>query len=358
MNNLYNPTLLATAITATLCLGIGNASALETSIYGVGHVSADNNNDGTDSQWYIASNSSRLGVKGSQKLSDNINAIFQYESGVDLTGRGTNDGNGPGTENNLFTTARDSFVGLSGDIWGKVFAGRYGVLNQWVYDYNLFADQVGDLGNIWGGTGLPGRDNGMVIYGSPNWGGFGGELSYIPESGTKNGDTTIVKLNFGTGGFKVGGAYSSVGLGNENPELKNSRKVGALTGSYGGESFSVGGGWQSETDMGGIPGNDRDSFTVGGSFSFGKSTLKAQYTDSSSDVSSDFDATQFAVGWDYALFNSTTVYLAYAKTDNNSLADFKANNWGHGQAVTPELGKDPSSVSLGLVYKFDVNLIK
>ncbi|NIA02738.1 MAG: porin, partial [Planctomycetia bacterium] len=92
MKQLHNSSLLATAVAATLCLGAGNAAALEVNLYGVGHVSADNNNDGTDSQWYIASNSSRLGLKGSQKLSDNINAIFQYESGVDLTGRGTNDG--------------------------------------------------------------------------------------------------------------------------------------------------------------------------------------------------------------------------------------------------------------------------
>lgn len=357
MNQSYNSSLLATAVAATLCLGIGNAAALEVSLYGVGHVSGDSNNDGNDTQGYIASNSSRLGLKGSQVLSDHLNALFQFESGVDLTGRGTNDGNGSGSENNLFTTARDSFVGLGGDNWGKVIGGRLGILNQWLYDYNLFADQVGDLGNIWGGTGLPGRESGVIAYGTPNWGGFDGMVTYEPESGTEDGDTTVVKLNFGTGGFKVGGAYSSVGLGND-PVLKDSRTVGAITGSYSADNFSVGGGWQSESDMGGVPGNDRDSYTVGGSYSFGKNTIKAQYTDSSSDVSSDFDASQIGVGWDYSLFKSTTVYVAYSKTDNNSLANFTANNYGHGQAVTPAPGEDPSSFSIGVVYKFDVGLVK
>jgi len=53
--------------------------------------------------------------------------------------------------------ARDSFLGLRSHDYGSIQFGRVGGLNQWLYDYNLFADQVGDLGNIWGGDGLPGR---------------------------------------------------------------------------------------------------------------------------------------------------------------------------------------------------------
>ncbi|MCA1803907.1 MAG: hypothetical protein LC646_00740 [Xanthomonadaceae bacterium] len=39
--------------------------ALELNVYGVGHISADRVDDGSDDQNHVASNSSRLGVRGS-----------------------------------------------------------------------------------------------------------------------------------------------------------------------------------------------------------------------------------------------------------------------------------------------------
>jgi len=345
---------LTTVVAAALCLGAGNASALGLNIYGVGHLSLDSNDDGSTSQLYIASNSSRLGFKGNHDLANDMKIIFQYESGVDLTGRGTNDGNGPGTSNNLFTTARDSFVGLS-DGFGTVMSGRLGVLNQWLYDFNLFADQVGDLGNIWGGTGLPGRANGMLAYATPEFGkGFDGLLAYIPENGVEDGDSLLVKLNYKTGDLKLGVGYTSVGQGTGNPE----HTAAAITVSYGMKKLTLGGGYQTESDMGGTSGNDRNSYTIGASYGVGNSgTVKAQYTTSDADAT-DADATQIAVGYDHELDKAATVYIAYASTDNDPNASFTANNYGHGQAVTPLAGNDPLSISIGVVYKFDVGLAK
>ncbi len=73
------------------------ARALNVSIYGVGDLSADSINTGTNSSGYIHSNSSRLGFKGSEDIGNGLTALFQYESGVDLTGQGTGDGNGGAT---------------------------------------------------------------------------------------------------------------------------------------------------------------------------------------------------------------------------------------------------------------------
>ena len=153
------------------------AWALDLSVYGVGHLSYDGIDTGTDSSSYLHSNSSRLGFKADHDLGRGLSAFVQYESGVDLTGNGTGDGNGgcgTGTSCNgqIFTRARDSFVGVKGN-FGTVKFGRLGVLNQWVYDYNLFGDQVGDLGNIWGGDGtVPGRSNNAAQYSTPDFGGF------------------------------------------------------------------------------------------------------------------------------------------------------------------------------------------
>jgi predicted porin len=288
-------------------------------------------------------------------------AIFQYESGVDLTGNGTGDGNGPGDNGigGIFTRARDSFVGVKGN-WGQVVFGRLGGLNQWVYDYNLFADQVGDLGNIWGGTGLPGRVNHVIQYATPNLGGFTGALTYTPDQGTNDSDAWVAKLNYGMAGFKVGGAYASFGQDAPLGIPLSDWKVRAITASYGSSLFSVGGGWQRETDILGLSGVDRTSYTVGGSFNTGDfGAFKVQYSRAGSiDPLPDSKGHQWAVGYDYNLFKSTTVYIAYARTSNGLLSPgYASYNYGHGDQGVPALGAgaDPSALSVGLVYKFDAS---
>lgn len=328
--------------------------ALEMNLYGVGHLSADSVDDGTNSGTYVASSSSRLGFRGNHDLGNGMKAVFQLESGLDLTGQGANDGNGPTATGNssIFTAARDSYAGIAGG-FGMVIAGKLGGLNQWLYDYNLFGDQVGDLGNVWGASGLPGRVSDAVHYRMPDISGFSLGLSYVPdENTTVTRDAMIAKADYATGGLKIGGAYARLG---QDPG--NDWVVTAVTASYDFAQFSVGGGLQNETDIGGISGADRRSYTVGASMKLGANgTLKAQYAVSNYDAA-DSDSSQVAVGYDHTLNQYTTVYVAYAKVTNDNLATITANNWGHGDAVTPAAGKDPSALSLGVVVKFDGSLL-
>ena len=345
--------LISAAMMAALYLAPASVMALELDVYGVAHLSADSNDDGYNSSIYVASNSSRLGFKGHQDLGNDLSVLFQYESGVDLTGRGTNDGNGPGTANNLFTTSRDAYVGLSSN-FGTVTAGRMGILNQWVYDFNLFADQVGDLGNFWGSTGIPGRDNGVLAYATPDLGnGFDALVAYVPENGKDGEDNLVVKLNYSDFGLKLNGAYARLGQG----PVKSEHNVAAIIASYNMGGFTLGGGYQTEFDIEGTSGNDRDSYTVGFSYQVIKNgVIKAQYSYSTVDTLNG-DAGQIAVGYDHALGKATTLYLAYARTDNEANAKFTANNYGHGQAVNPFAdGSDPFSFSIGLVHKFNASL--
>ena len=355
----FRKTFLATAI-ASLGLCAGSASALEMNLYGTGHLSLDSSDDGQSSQLYLASNSSRLGFRGDHALSDGVKVIFQYESGVDLTGRGVNDGNGGGNDNanSLFTTARDAWLGVSGR-FGTVQSGRLPGLNQWVYDYNLFADQVGDLGNIWGATGIPARANGVVAYTTPaNDLGLSAALSYQPESGNEKQDgmSLVVKYDY-QDVLELGAAYASIGEGLTGAGAsKPDHTVAALTVGFEKGGFTVGGGYQTESDIGGSAGEDRDSYTLGASFTMGEmGVIKAQYTSSSSD-SGTYDGSMYAIGYDYHYDKHTTVYVAYASTSNDPGASFTANNYGHGQTVVPGIGDDPASLSFGLVYSFDTSL--
>jgi len=340
-----------------------NVSALDMNIYGVGHVSFDNNDDGSNSYSTFASNASRLGFSGNHDIGKGLTAIFQYESGVDLSGRGDgNDGNGglDDTSGQFFTRARDSWVGMKGD-FGQVVIGRVGGLNQWLYDYNLFADQVGDLGNIWGGSGLADRIDGALMYSIPSMSGFDLSLSYSPEYSTaqdKTSSYTVVKANYATGDLKLSLGVMSQPVFNGGTNTYNDHGVTAFIASYDMGNISLGLGMQSESDVGGVSGSDRDSQMFGASFQIGDGAIKAQYSVAEYDGSSDTKGSQISVGYDHSLNKSATIYVVYSGVSNDAAASYTANNYGHGQASSVAAGGDPNTISVGLVFKFDNKIVK
>lgn len=350
-----NTKILVAALAAGAAISTP-AVALDLSIYAVGHLSADNIDTGADTSGYIHSNSSRLGFKGSHDLGNGLSVLFQYESGVDLTGKGTGDGNGgANSSGQIFTRTRDSFVGVKGG-FGTALIGRVGGLNQWLYDYNLFGDQVGDLGNLWGGDGLPGRIDHAVQYISPDLSGFNVGVTYAPDQGVNDTNVSVIKGNYVNGGLKVGAAYLNAGGG----VGKNDHKATAITASYDLGAFNVGGGWQNETDIGGVSGADRNKYTLGAAAKVGSNgTVKAQYVRAGEmDNTPNTSASQWAVGYDHAWDKNTTLYVAYAKTNNGTASAFSAYNYGHGDQGAPAIvnGNDPSAISVGIVYKFDANV--
>lgn len=329
------------------------AHAGEVLVYGLGHVSADNVDDGQTSSYYVASNSSRLGLSGSYRLSPSLEVIFQYETGVDLTAQGFNDGNGDAnSQGQILTKGRDSYVGLSGN-FGKVLIGHIPALDQWANDYNLFADQVGDLGNLWEGSGIPGRLDNVIYYQAPTFSGANVALSYVPEEGKEDSDNLIIKGNYEFSGLKMGVAYASIGQGDV---ILQKHRAMALTFGYDFERFSIGGGFQAEHDIAGVSGVDRDSYNVGVKVQIGQQgVLKSQIAISSGDQNNS-DARQIAIGYDYLYDKNTTLYIAYAQTDNDENVNFSVNGKGHGDKIVPFMGKDPSALSIGIVAKFDLTL--
>lgn len=332
------------------------AWALNLSLYGVGHLSYDSINNGTQTSQYIHSNSSRLGFKGSDDIGNGLAVIFQYESGVDLTGNGTGDGNGGApSSGQIFTTARDSFIGLKGG-FGSVVMGRLPALNQWLYDYNLFADQVGDLGNIFGGDGLAGRVDHAVSYHTPVVHGLSLALTNVPKQGTRNSEYNIAKVNYTVNGFKLGGVYGRFGNGGN----WSTSDITAITGSYSHGMFNFGGGWQRETNVGSAHNQDRNLYTFGAALKISNSdTAKFQYAKAANlSGTSNTSASQFAVGYDHNLDKLTTLYVAYARTNNAAAASFSAYDYGHGNQGVPAIaaGGNPWVISVGIVYKFNDGL--
>jgi predicted porin len=242
--------------------------------------------------------------------------------------------------------------------FGSIQFGRVGGMNQWLYDYNLFADQVGDLGNVWGGDGLPGRLDNAVEYITPTLSGFRLSLIYVPDEGGHNQHDEVVKADYAMSGFKLGAAYAKFGVGVAGlPSLE----AGAVTASYELDSFNVGGQFQHVKNIGGRSGADRNQATFGAAVKLGNATLKAQYT-WSGELSgvSDSGARQMVAGLDYNLGKTTVVYFAYARTNNSANNAYSPFDYGHGDQGVPAIldGKNPTAFSLGLIYKFDVSLMR
>ena len=91
----------------------------------------------------VATNGSRLGIKGSENLGNGLTALFQYESDVKFD------------EGGALGTARDSFVGLAGGFGKVTLANLSGISRSLasVLDVNAGADGIGSNYAILGKAG-------------------------------------------------------------------------------------------------------------------------------------------------------------------------------------------------------------
>ena len=116
--------IIAIAVAATMAAPAAVMAAPTT--YGNVHLSlnaADNDVDGADNNLKISSNTSSIGVKGSEDLGDGMKAIYKIEFGVNIDDKPTVDPDGSaGTSGNGLLNARDQFVGLKAG-WGTVKLG-------------------------------------------------------------------------------------------------------------------------------------------------------------------------------------------------------------------------------------------
>jgi predicted porin len=205
---------LALAVAAALT-GFGSAAYADTTLYGSARVSVDYNDvsapegvredeDFYQSNWDVFNNASRLGVRGEEDLGGGLAAIYQYEFGVDVT-EGTS-----GLNSN-----RPKWVGLKGSSWGSVTLGT-----QWTPYYNVIGigdvfnsskvfSSVSQIGNVnpsapvlntYLGNTFGLRMDNSLIYTTPNWSGFSGQVMLVMNGECPPTDPqTPGELRYGTG---------------------------------------------------------------------------------------------------------------------------------------------------------------
>lgn len=384
---------LASAVSAPAFADNSNVT-----IYGVANVSYDLVNIGSGttlangtvpvngfSPNKVSSNTSRLGLKGSEDLGDGLSAIWQIESLIQIDNSGA--GNGLAT--------RNTFAGLSSNAVGTVLLGRHDTpYNLSTRKLDLFGDTIGDNRSILGGgrataantapaaaaatvgASFDGRQPDVVAYISPSLSGFTGAVAYVAgaegqtlatqskgsawsAAGWYNQDALYASLayevhNIGNAPGTVGNAAVAAGTLKESAwKLGVSYKFDALTANFAYEHIS--------DDFGAAGANalGHNAYYLGGKYAFGNDAVKLAYSRAGSNATANTGANQVSVGFDHGLSKRTTVYAQYTRLSNDSAGvytTFSATNATGSPAnltvAQTGFGARLSAFSLGLKHSF------
>ena len=196
-----NKKLVAVAVAAVLAAPLAaQAQTANVTLYGRLNLTLEyiDANGSNPSVQRLSSNSSRLGVRGTESLGGGLNAIFQIESSI------SGDAGG-GT-----LAARDTFVGLQGS-WGTVrfgnFLAPYDDMHPIFGNVPTYTTSIMSTAAIWAqGTsaksagGFDARLGNSLRYDTPNISGFVGSAQVSLESENPVTDPYI---------FSIGGVYNN-----------------------------------------------------------------------------------------------------------------------------------------------------
>lgn len=224
--------LLASAVAA---LSVSAANAAPT-VYGKAYLTVDASNAKATSKSGLVqtkedtnekglnSNSSRIGLKGSEALTANTDVVYQLEYGVAIdNGRA-----------NQFTS-RDTYLGLAHKQYGTLLAGRLTAIDDNVdFASALEGNNVGDIGPTFNAP----RANNAFAYVSPEYNGAQFLAMYAfdrdtDEGGLARDDQFGVGATYSTGPINAGATYIHYGDDNHlrlsgNYAVSPALTVGAL----------------------------------------------------------------------------------------------------------------------------------
>lgn len=347
-------------------------------IYGRAHVSYDMIDTGAKSPadetlHRVSTNSSRLGFKGAEDLSDGLNAVFQMELQVNLDGRQTTVVSSvtPSPVSSTTTgidtiTYRNTYAGLRHKAAGTLLFGIHDTpykLSTGKLD--LFGDTMADynavIGNVNGTTNFDLRAKDTVAFLSSSWGGISIGLSRSVTGSESNnngaGNTSLssASVTYDAKPVFVTAAYEIHKNGYTSWDSDAYQNTGAKIGAgvaFGGTK--VGAVYEKIDDDKPNSDKTRAALYVAASQTFGKETIKIAYgkADDGDNPATKTGATMMAAGVDHAFSKRTTVYVLYAKTKNEENATYGLGQGGAGGSFTPGAGDDPSVFSFGINHAF------
>ncbi|MDH5483735.1 MAG: porin [Gammaproteobacteria bacterium] len=323
------------------------AANAEASVYGIAHaaLTSASGDDSADAM-LVNSNSSRVGVKGSEDLGGGMKAVYKMEFGVDITDSGD-------------LSARNQYVGLSTGM-GTVLLGRHDTPLKMVQGgFDVFNDTVADMaggvsvsydataaeataefGALAQGAGTytyagglvrgENRAESVIAWVSPKFGAIKAVVALVPGEAAPNdgiADGTSIGIMYDANNLYVGLGINStedVGLADQT----------RLTATYTMDALTVGF-MYSTSDIG--TADDEIAMGLSAAYKMGANTFKFQYIDTTDTaltvtgptgtvlVAQGYDETRTTVGVDHAMSKATSVY---ALADSWSEADVTNISFG------------------------------
>lgn len=316
------PLVVGIAVSASGA-AFAEAPANGPSLYGkvlVGVAKAEMKNAGTSmDQWEVQSNSSRVGVKGSQALTpEGMSVFYQYEWTVDVDDAASDLG------------SRDRFVGVKTDV-GAFQLGRFDTpLKKSQGKVDMFGDFAPDIANI--GTAVSGaavkgdrRESNLLQYTSPKIAdAVQVSLALQPgeAAGTDDGlaDATSISVV-----YVQDALYAALAMDSEI----NGNDTTRATVQYMGDGFTVGGLWET-SEPSTTSTTDTTTLVLSGSYDVNDMvTAKAQLQTTTVDTAgTEVDTQATTIGMDYKLGKKTTAQVFYHMAEVDGGADYNELNLG------------------------------
>ncbi|SFM43967.1 Outer membrane protein (porin) [Ectothiorhodospira mobilis] len=355
-------TVLAFAVAAAVA---APAAMADTTLYGRMNLSLDFVDNDADSSHQLASNSSRLGVRGSEELGMGLKGIYQIEAGLYSSDADT-DGDGVNDESQTFgnsdLTARNTYLGLAGG-FGELRLGKHdSAYKTATLPLNFFADTLGDMHHIAGqfdgaDFSFYNRDDNTIVYMSPNLDGMRFLANYTTDKDDDTPDADANDRNAMSlaGTFEQGPMYLAVAYQQQN-EYNTARDADATGWKVGG-TYDLGGftlaamyeNLDSDQDAYG----DRDMFHLGGKYAMGQAYLMASYSMADENDMDETGADMYALGAGYNLSQRTNMYATYAQVSNDDAAEYAFTGSGKGKDVAASApGAEVSGFQVGVAHNF------
>ena len=329
----------------------GSANAQSLTTYGIvdmGFVAESGGTAGSiDKITSGAQSGTRLGFKGTEDLGSNMKALFVLETGIAADTGGSVSNTLPTTSNLAF--ARQAFLGLQSDA-GTLTLGRQ--YTPFFLTLNAVADPfasglAGNAQNLIPHSGV--RMNNAVKYVTPIFSGVSAEVAYGFGESTAGVDRASRNvggsLGYSDGALNVRLAYhrandSSTGATDDTSTMLAANykfEVAKVFAAYSDNDQQIG-------TNGSVKGKNRD-FLIGVSVPYGNHTFIASYITKDGRSALNRDASQFGLGYTYALSKRTNLYAAWATIDNKRGATYTVGN-------NSEPGSGDTAFNLGVRHTF------
>ncbi|SEK69937.1 Outer membrane protein (porin) [Colwellia chukchiensis] len=294
----YRYSKIVAALFSSLSLSV---SAADVEIYGKANLSLQLSDEGEGSFTEIKSNASRIGLKGTHALNDDLTVIYKAEFQVDLDGDSAKGDS---------ITDRNQYVGLAGS-FGEVLLGKNDtMLKQSQGKVDLFSDYNADIKSLWKGEN---RMADTLSYKSPKFNHLQLGVTYIAEDAVDAEDGVSVAVFYGDAKLKKSSIYASVAHDAEVKGYDITRAT--VQGKVG--KIILGAMIQTQEKVDGSA--EMDGYMVSAKYKMDSITFKGQYQ--AADFKAGDDKSGITLGADYALAKSTKLYAFYTSFDMDTDAD-------------------------------------